>query len=167
MAFIMMVGMIIAIVPPVAGPVFIATVTFFLCSEAVNRSNQEIKRESNTAMGPVQSNISEAAHAKSLARVMQCESFFLHRHHRVVNEFNRANFASFSLLSWMQLSGVYASFIIATFTAVYVVANRDKTNLSRGALALTYSFTVPYYLGMVSMVSSMLKAWITSYERVR
>jgi hypothetical protein len=55
-------------------------------------------------------------HAKELARVMRCESFFVHRHHRAVNEYNRGNYSTFSLLSFMQLAGVYASFGTVLFS---------------------------------------------------
>jgi len=164
--FVVMLGVIVSIVPAVAITVVIAAVMFWFATEAVNRSNREVRRETNGAMGPVQSNIVEANHAKELARVMKCETFFIKRHHRVVNEYNRANFASFSLLSFMQLAGVYASFPISVFTGVYIIADRASVDVARGALALTYSFVVPYFLSSLASMSTQMKAWFTSYERV-
>ena len=130
--YIAMIAVVIAIVPPAAIPVGVGSIVYYVASDAVNRANREIKREANAAMSPVQSNAVEAMHAKELARVMDCSDFFVERHHELANEFNRANYASFALMSWMQLVGVYVSFVISVFTGVWVVINRENTNPERG-----------------------------------
>lgn len=164
--YVAMIAVVIAIVPPAAIPVFVGSVIYYIASVAVNRANREIKREANSAMSPVQSNAVEAMHAKELARAMGCSDFFVERHHELANEFNRANYASFALMSWMQLVGVYVSFVISVFTGVWVVINRDTTNPERGALALTYSFSLPYLMSMLAMIITNVKTWFTCLERV-
>lgn len=111
--FLAYVCVIAYIIPVGVAPVVIATVVYLWCSNAVNRTNREIKREANSAVGPLQSNIVEAKDARCLSQVMGCDAFFVDRHHRLVDKFNRANFCTFALLSWMQMIGVYVSFFIA------------------------------------------------------
>ena len=90
--FIAMVAVVIWILPQAAVPVVLATCVYVFASTAVNRTNREIKREANQAMGPVQSNVAESVRASLIARVMRCEAFFTKRHHVCADSFNRANF---------------------------------------------------------------------------
>jgi hypothetical protein len=104
---------------PAIAPVLIATAGYYGVSVVVKRTNREIKREANSCMGPLQSNLQEAMRARALADAMGCQEFFIDRHHEFANKFNRANFAAYCLLSWMQMVGVYFSFFISVSIGLY------------------------------------------------
>ena len=81
---------VMVLVPPVIALILGVAPIFVLVVEAVDRSNREMKRMSNSAMGPVLSNVQEALHGRVLARAMALEPYFIERHHRLVDTFNRA-----------------------------------------------------------------------------
>lgn len=103
---------VMVLVPPVIVLVLICGPFFAVVVEAVDRCNREMKRMSNAAMGPVLSNVQvsrpnlrinlnvlilidalqEALHGRVLARAMGLELYFVERHHRLVDSFNRAMF---------------------------------------------------------------------------
>jgi len=66
----------------------------------------------------------------------------------------------------MQLVGVFISFGISLFTGTYVILNRGATNPERAALALTYSFTMPYFMSMLAMILTNIRVWFTCLERI-
>lgn len=97
----------------------LATAGYYGVSVVVKRTNREIKREANSCMGPMQSNLQEAMRARAVADAMGCQEFFIERHHKFADNFNRANFAAYGLLSWMQMVGVYFSFFISVSIGIY------------------------------------------------
>ena len=142
---------------------------YFFISVAVNRTNRELKREANACMGPLQSNLAEAQHARILADVMGCQKFFLDRGHRFADNFNKANYAAYCLLSWMQLVGVYVSFFISVTVGVYVIVFQQQADISieMSALVLTYTFSMPYLMQMIALILTNLQVFFTSLERIK
>jgi ATP-binding cassette subfamily C (CFTR/MRP) protein 1 len=167
--YLAMAGLVVYIIPPAAAPFVIASAVYFFVSVAVNRTNRELKREANACMGPLQSNLAEAQHARTLADVMGCQRFFLDRGHRFANNFNRANYAAYCLLSWMQMVGVYVSFFISVSVGVYVIVFQQQANVSpeMSALVLTYTFSMPYLMQMIALILTNLQVFFTSLERIK
>lgn len=165
--FLAMIAVLLYFVWQVAFPITLALLAYAFVAGVVNRTNREIKREANSAMGPVQSNISEAMRSRALARVMGCEEFFIERHRRFTDDFNRANFASYALISWQQLFGALMAFIISISAALLVVLGADELSPSQAGLVLSYSFALPYFMAFLAMISTTLRSWFTSLERLQ
>jgi len=115
----------------------------------------------------VLSNLSEAVSGRELARVMQCTSFFQERHMKYSDEFNRANYAQFTLMDWHGLLTVYLAFTVAMGAAFFVIFNlSDKDDAAKGGLALTYASLLPYFMNMLAMMYMYCKTMFASLERL-
>lgn len=68
---------------------------------------------------------------------------------------------------WMQLVGVYSSFVISVSIGTYIVAVRTDESPEKVALVLTYSFFLPYFLTSLAQTVTNVRVWFTSLERVR
>jgi ABC-type multidrug transport system fused ATPase/permease subunit len=103
---------VMVLVPPVSALILAVAPVFALVVEAVDRSNREMKRMSNSAMGPVLSNVQEALHGRVLARAMSLESYFIERHHRLVDTFNRATFVMPHRANPSLLNAICVTFVL-------------------------------------------------------
>lgn len=157
---------IIAImVPPVLAVAAVSFPLFYVLMTAVDKSNRELRRLANRAVAPVLSNLAEAEVAGQVARVMSCSKFFQDRHEEFADEFNRANYAQFTLMIWHGLSTVFLAFLIALSATSFVVFLPDIEDTQAG-LAITYATLLPYYMTMLSAVYMACKTMFSSLERI-
>eukprot|EP00928_Gymnodinium_smaydae_P037927 TRINITY_DN26270_c0_g2_i1.p1 TRINITY_DN26270_c0_g2~~TRINITY_DN26270_c0_g2_i1.p1 ORF type:complete len:1319 (+),score=256.05 TRINITY_DN26270_c0_g2_i1:487-3957(+) len=166
---IAMLGIIVSIVPMVAVAVFIGAILYYFQAVAVDRANREMKRSKDSAMAPVQTNLSEALTSAALLQVDShkgvLRKFFIERHYAYVDTFNRYNFMSLSLLTFGQYLTYIISFLFSATTAA-IILSLDVINAEVSGLAFTYCFLVPYFLGIVSQLAVMTNHCFTSLERL-
>ena len=141
-------------------------VTQFL---AVDRVNREAKREANMALAPLITVVTECVNARELTRVLRCEDFFSTRTWKALDEYGRYNHFSLSVLNWGAFQTCFISFVVSIAAALLVVLQRGSGRFddpSQIGLALSYSFLLPYFLQVYSMVMSIFTSGLTSLERL-
>jgi ABC-type multidrug transport system fused ATPase/permease subunit len=133
---------------------------------AVDKTNRESKRMANVALSPVLTTVAEAANGRLLINVMNLQEFCYRRNHIAVDEYNRHNFTTSTITNWGTLVAQGLSFFIAVFSASFVLLERNRFRPVYAALAVTYSFLLPHFLGNLSAVMSMMFGGITALERI-
>lgn len=132
----------------------------------LDRTNLEVKRYTNQALGPVLTNLGETIDGRKLIKVMQFDQFFSFRQQRFVDRFVGNQFFSNAVMNWGMLLTAIISFILALSCSLIIVALQDELGEAQVGLALTYSFLIPYFLSIMSIIVPMLFASATSLERV-
>jgi len=158
--------MMCTLVPQISPMIFVGLVVYALVVVAVDRTNREAKRESNNAMSPVLTGLAEVTEGQALITVMGLQSFFVRRDCRAVDYFIRYNFFSCSLVCWGNLVALGISSIISVCTAAVLLRSPLEVKPSYTGLALTYSFLLPYFMSMFSVISSIGLTNLTSLERI-
>lgn len=168
MQFLAMVSVIVYFMPLVGIVIAVAGAIYAYASSCVNKANREVKREANAAMAPVQSNMSEAVHCRSVARAMSCSHFFINRNYELTDALNRSNYVTYSIMSWMQLFGSFiASFVSITTGVLVITVYVDVLEPGEAGLVLSYSFLLPYFLSFIAMIITTLRAYFTALERIQ
>jgi ABC-type multidrug transport system fused ATPase/permease subunit len=157
---------LVALIPFVAIALVVSMPVFVFQTIAVERSNRSVKRMANEAMSPVLSTISECASGRSTIAVMRLQPFFTKRFHAQVDEFNRFNFVSSSLINWGMMVSYVVSMVISATTAALLIDKRAEYEDSIIGLSLTYSFLFPYYLLYFSFNYIQLMQYLLSLERL-
>jgi ATP-binding cassette subfamily C (CFTR/MRP) protein 1 len=70
------------------------------------------------------------------------------------------------LTNWAQLMSYGASFVFSVACACFVIAKADTSDQSRAALALNYSFNLPYFLMFFGFIVNNIKVALTALERL-
>ena len=98
---------------------------------------------------------------------MGLETFFIARHDVLVDNYNRATFMSWSVLSWCQIiiGGLSAAVAIST-SAWALFSDKAFESPETTAVAVMYSFLTPYYMAFVVQIVTTVWMYMTSYERV-
>ena len=93
-------------------------------------------------------------------------AFFAERFDRDLNTFLRSNFASSALTNWAQLVSYYISFVFSVACACLIIIQADVDDKSTSALALNYSFNLPYFLMFFGFIVNNVKVALTALERL-
>ena len=148
-------------------PVVLATGgVFILKVRVVYRTNRWLRGCANAAMGPVLTTVNECVNGRQVIRIMEAGEFF---EHRLCSQLDAHHAFSYAALASVNCGGMLAYFICfltAGSTSALVIANRDRYPPSFCALALTYSFLLPYFLNLLSMGVQMLLTSLTGLERL-
>jgi len=135
----------------------------------VDRLNREIKRMRDGSMAPVQTNLNEVLSSASLLQVDggdgHLRDFFLKRHFKFADEYNKYNLISLSLINFGTLLTYYISFVFSLMASVLILS-ADVVEPEVSSLAFTYCFLAPYFLGIVSQLAVMTNHSFTSLERL-
>ncbi|OLQ04967.1 ABC transporter C family member 2 [Symbiodinium microadriaticum] len=143
-----------------------AACLFVLQIIVIYRTNRELRRYANAAMGPVLTTVNECVNGRQVIRTMDARDFFEKRLCANLDDYHRF---SFSALGSVNAGGVFAfliCFLTASSTSAVVIVNRDQYPPSFCALALTYSFLMPYFLNFLSMTVQLLLTALTGLERL-
>ena len=134
---------------------------------AVDRTNREAKREANIALSPVITNLAETISGRSLIHAMHFESFFEEKERAHTENWSRyTHFSNSTVQSGTMLTNLIAFvFSLAAAVLVYVKRN-DFSDIALIGVALNYSFVLPYFLGLYSIMTMLLFNGVTSVERV-
>jgi len=169
LACLSMLFMVVLIAPPVAAAVAVGSVFYYFQAILVDRMNREVKRMRDTAMSPVQTNLSETQGCAVLlqadAREGRLRTYFLERHFKYADAWNRHNFTSSSLMNCGQLITYFMSFGFCLATSATVLSD-DSIGPELSSLAFAYCFMAPYFLGIVAMLVIMTNHSFTSLERL-
>jgi len=157
---------ICVIVPQVIGVVVLGLCLFAWQTVAIDKSNREVKRYSNQALSPIITNLSETVHARDMIRSMKLGGFFSERHYTHTDTYVSFIYMSHSFVNMSTMFSGILSFVLSSSAAVVVVVKREEYSAALVGLALTYSFLVPYFLSILSVVLPMGFAALTSLERI-
>ena len=98
---------------------------------------------------------------------MGFEEFFCQRQLRNVNTYNKYNHFSCTTVQFVSIVTNFLAFIFSISTAVLVYVKRDTfPDITYIGVALNYSFLVPYFLVMFSIVATYLATTATCLERI-
>jgi ATP-binding cassette, subfamily C (CFTR/MRP), member 1 len=164
LAFLVVIGMIVPQIIPV---LFCSMILYGFQVVAVDRTNREVKRATNTALGPVMTLVQETVNSKSLIHAMGFEAYFSNRMYSLMDEWTRFNYFSCSVINAGYTLVNFLAFVISVSSASIVLFNRETfQNPAMVGVALGYSFLLPYFLGLFSMLCQMGLVSATSLERV-
>mmetsp|Transcript_91345 Transcript_91345/g.254372 ORF Transcript_91345/g.254372 Transcript_91345/m.254372 type:complete len:546 (-) Transcript_91345:236-1873(-) len=162
----------ICVVVPWMG-IFIAAIAplFVWLDIIVNQSSREVKRIANNALSPILTMAQEAGNARLLVRVMSQESWLHDQFLAYVDMYNAAYYASSSLMSFLRCSGNMVGVLVSFLSSFLVWMVPGMVADAPGgatavALALTYSFVIPYFLSFLSLFASMVRIFLASLERL-
>lgn len=168
---------VIIILPAMAPFAVVISVAAGFQIQAVDRSNREIKRMANTDMAPVLTDVAETIDGRTVLRHCAgqqetaeqdglAQTFFAERFDRDLDAFLRSNFASSSLMNWSQLASYYFSFVFSVACACLIILQANTGDQSTSALALNYSFNLPYFLMFFGFICNNIKVALTALERL-
>eukprot|EP01052_Picozoa_sp_SAG31_P024550 SAG31_NODE_2096_length_6455_cov_2.145060_6_plen_254_part_00 len=140
----------------------------------------------NTEMAPCLTDISESADARILLRHCKFElgnsespcvskeedatsyakEFFASRFDRHADTYLCTNFISSAFINWSQQCSYLVAFIFSVVCAVVIVLQAESLSPSQAALALSYSFALPYFLMFYGFIISNIKVALTALERL-
>merc|ERR1712232_584021 len=147
----------ITVVVPIMAPVLLACyVLYFWLVHVVNRTNRELRRLANSQMGPMLTILNESGNGRLLLRTMDAESAFRRRYCKQLDEYNRFSYSSASVVTSGQAWIYIISFIISCAAGALILVSRDSYKPSMMALALTYTFLLPYFLNIFAMIFQFL-----------
>ena len=134
---------------------------------AIDRTNREAKREANLALSPVLTTLAETISGRSLIHAMGFENFFEQKEQRNTEKWSRfTHFSNSTVQSGVMLTNVIA-FIFSMAAAILVYIQRNQfPNIALIGVALNYSFVLPYFLGLYSILTMLLFNGVTAVERV-
>ena len=158
-------NVIVAWIFPLAMPAFVVLVVgLSIVVEVINRSNREVKRLANNAASPVVSNMSEVQQGVPFIRFTHSGAFFRERHHFFTDNMVRLNVASGSVMTfgWL-VAALIASGCSMIAASVVFSSPAEEAYV---ALAVTYSFLVPYFLGHTMNYGSQFLLFCASLERL-
>ena len=111
----------------------------------------------------VLSKATEVAQGRALILAMGFEEHFNAQFAAHVDSFNRFHFTSCSLENWGILTTNSISFVASTATCMLVLMGGHADPVLAG-LAVTYSFLLPYFLGMLYLLIAMFLKAATSSQ---
>eukprot|EP00937_MAST-01D_sp_MAST-1D-sp2_P002912 g2912.t1 len=159
-------GIIVWILPSLL-PVLLAGLAVYgwlvVCAD---RSNRECKRMVNNALSPLLTHVTEVHAGRTLVATMGLASYFEARYMAAVDAYNRYNYVSSSLEQWTVLATNSISFVASTATCAFVLYDSGGRSPVLAGLAVTYSFLLPYFLAMLSMMIGYAFKAATSLERI-
>jgi ABC-type multidrug transport system fused ATPase/permease subunit len=164
-SILVLVGVVVYLVPPLAAAVLIGIVVYAMLVVAADRTNREVKRMANNAMSPVLSTMTEAVEGRLLLRQMGFTEVIMQRQAVHVDSFNSKNFFSATSITWGMLVAQLLSGVFSFGVAGCVVCLPGYSPSDAG-LGLLYSFMIPYFLAFLSFQISTTKSTLYSLERL-
>jgi ABC-type multidrug transport system fused ATPase/permease subunit len=92
--------------------------------------------------------------------------FFVWKFDRDTEAFLTPNFISSSLINWSQLASYLVAFLFSVGCAICIVLQAGELQPATAAVALSYSFVVPYFLMFYGFIISNIKVALTALERL-
>jgi ABC-type multidrug transport system fused ATPase/permease subunit len=155
------------VIPEMIAVLVVGLVVYGVGVVAVDRTNREAKRETNLALSPVITVLAETITGRALIHAMSFESYFEEKERRAVDEWNRHSHFGNTAVQWGTYISNIVAFVFSVSAAVIVYAQRERfPNVAVIGVALNYSFVLPYFLGLYSIMMMMLFNGVTSVERV-
>lgn len=158
---------VVSFIVPIIIPILIFGISiFFFEIVAIDRTNREVKRYTNQSLSPILTNLSEAVDGREIIRGMNFQNYFIQRHYSYVNRYTTNTYMSHTLINFSTLMAGMVSFGLSTSAAIVVVFKREDFEPALVGLALTYSFLIPYFLSILSIVIPIGLGALTSLERI-
>mmetsp|Transcript_29963 Transcript_29963/g.77003 ORF Transcript_29963/g.77003 Transcript_29963/m.77003 type:complete len:1212 (+) Transcript_29963:29-3664(+) len=154
------------LVPPLVAVIVLGLVVFGMLVHAVDKTNRECKRLANVAMAPVLTSVQEAGVGRVLFRTMCLCDFAAERLDVAVDSYVRLTFASNSVINFGMLCSYGITAVISCCTCIAILVDIDNYEESQAGLALSYAFTVPYFLLFFSYNTYQTKLYLSSLERL-
>eukprot|EP00941_MAST-03F_sp_MAST-3F-sp1_P003806 g3806.t1 len=160
-------SVIIILVPEMVTLMVPNLVIYYYAVIAVDRTNRECKRESNNALSPLMTCVSETAAARALIHSMNLGNFFRKRQGGNIDTWVRYNHFSGSVVQFGVLSSSFIGFVLSVGATLFVFVRRDayKETATIG-LVLNYSIIFPYFLSLFSLILMLLLNGATCVERI-
>eukprot|EP01064_Diplonema_japonicum_P002512 TRINITY_DN1159_c0_g4_i6.p1 TRINITY_DN1159_c0_g4~~TRINITY_DN1159_c0_g4_i6.p1 ORF type:complete len:1279 (+),score=372.04 TRINITY_DN1159_c0_g4_i6:69-3905(+) len=164
---------VISTIVPTVIPVIVVSLVFYAAQViGVDKSNREVKRFANNAMSPVLSSLSEigSPSGRLILRAMKLSDPMQKKFREEYDHLMKYSYASCGVLFFGMQISYFISMVISSATGLLMLYGPGSTDLrdnsSDLALAMTYSFMLPYFFLFYSMLFSMFKAILTSLERL-
>lgn len=165
---IVLIVVIIMLLPAVAVVTVPSLLSYGILLVALDRFQREMKRLANSSMAPLLGMLTETSspHGRLVLRSMDCTRHYIFRFAEHLDEVNRYNFLSNSVINYGQLNAYIISCIISCTTAIWVLHGPQQVPPSLVGLALTYTFMLPYFLLYLFFTMSIVAIAITCLERL-
>eukprot|EP00658_Telonema_sp_P-2_P049719 TRINITY_DN3784_c0_g1_i1.p1 TRINITY_DN3784_c0_g1~~TRINITY_DN3784_c0_g1_i1.p1 ORF type:complete len:606 (-),score=132.51 TRINITY_DN3784_c0_g1_i1:389-2206(-) len=159
-------AVILYVIPMLAPLVCGGMALFGFAVAAVDRSNREVKRCMNHALGPLLTMFNDTWRGLDVIQMHSSESHVALRFAAAVDEYSRFSYASTRITNWGRLVSNLISFVVSITAASFVMAQRHSHEPTRVALALTNSFLLPYFFSLATYLLSATFTGLTSLERL-
>jgi len=162
---IVLIVLVCIVVPYTAFVIVVAVPLYAFNVLAIDRTNREAKRMANMALGPVITNLNEQVQGRLVVETQDKQHFFRARSFKYVDDFNKFNYFSLTLISSTQLASSFLSSAIAAVAGGIILFNPGDYEPRYAGLAVVYSFLIPYFLGIFAILLSMFFQSLTSLQR--
>mmetsp|Transcript_80974 Transcript_80974/g.203787 ORF Transcript_80974/g.203787 Transcript_80974/m.203787 type:complete len:1280 (-) Transcript_80974:292-4131(-) len=154
------------VIPVMLVLILLCFIIFGLMFIIVNQSNSEVKRMAHHAMAPLLSNIGECIQMQRAATLIKgAEEFLVSRNDRLTDAYSRMNYTSGILMHFLKLTASIAAAGISAGTVAWLIFF-DRSNPEQGTVAMTYSITIPYFMGMCCQTFTWVRLQLTGLERL-
>ena len=149
-----------------------ALLLFGISVELVDRANRNAKRLSNNAAAPIITNIAESFRGRDVTKCLGVGEWLQDRQFAYAGDWARFEYASGCLVSFGMLASYGVSFFLSISSSAFVILMQRSTDASlklspaMAALAIGYSFLMPYYLCMMAGIAMRLRMFMCSLERL-
>ena len=132
---------------------------------AVEKSVLELKRETNNAMSPLMTNLTEISHARQLIQLMGYDGVFLGRHVQYMNNYLRLTFVTQSVQNWTKMIGGYLATLIGAVSVALVLfagSNDTDPEIRAGQIGINvaYTLTIPSLIAFIFYMVSETKNYL-------
>eukprot|EP00930_Biecheleria_cincta_P035372 TRINITY_DN24331_c0_g1_i1.p1 TRINITY_DN24331_c0_g1~~TRINITY_DN24331_c0_g1_i1.p1 ORF type:complete len:1280 (+),score=245.70 TRINITY_DN24331_c0_g1_i1:53-3892(+) len=158
-------GIVMLVVPLLSILIVLCFLLFACFFLVVDRTMSSMKRMSHQAMAPLLSNISECVQMQHTAKLLAAEMFFISRNDDNTDAFNRMNFGGGILMQFMRFCVSSCAALIAAGTTAWLMFFSVQ-DPQLGAVAMTYSITIPYFMSMGCQTLGIVKMMFTALERL-
>merc|ERR1719171_1047259 len=102
-----------------------------------------------------------------MIQAMRFEAFFAQRMAADVDAWNRFHYFSVSVVNLAVLLTIYVGFVISLSAALFVALQPERfSDVAMTGIALNYTFVLPYFLSMLSLILGILLNGVTCLERL-
>eukprot|EP01049_Picozoa_sp_SAG25_P003816 SAG25_NODE_229_length_11447_cov_5.927476_8_plen_405_part_00 len=141
------------------------------CAFSVDPANPEPRTQAASASGPTTADAAGAPAAWVQTAVLEdsvshAQRYMEARFDRDVDEYLLLNFCSCSLINWSQQVSYLVSLVFSLAVAASIVLQARELSPAEAALALSYSFSLPYFLMFFGFITSNVKVALTALERL-
>jgi len=141
---------------------------FLWLNYRVTRLNQEVKRLSNQALGPVMTLVQESVNGRAVICGMHLEPFFEQKFHAVLDSYLELHCFSLTVMHAGFLIVSFLAYAISISAAAFVIIHREDyaKNPAMIGVVLGYSFILPYFFAIYVLMCGAILMLLTSLERV-
>jgi len=159
---------IICIVTPIIiAPFAVVAIGYIYTERAYRNCGRELKRIESLARSPLYAHFAETLTALSTIRAYRMQNVFLSSHFVRLGAANSPTYLLLMAQRWLSIRVETISAVVAFFSALLVVIERDTISAGQAGVAVSYAISLPLTLNWLVRCTAETESGMNSVERAR